>query len=247
MSNIPKLLIFPIIVAAGVGKRFGSDTPKQYTQLHGKTVLEHSVTAITHVTNLQPLNVVISAEDNVAKSLPFSVPINWILGGAERMHSVFNGVKAIWETCEIEKRQNAWVLIHDAARPCVKPDDIEKLISDVLQSSIGQQAGGILAVPVRDTVKQSIMTTGQDLSQTTCFSQTTINRNTLWLAQTPQLFPLETLYRYLYQAIEQNIPFTDEASLFEHFGHTPLLVEGGHSNIKLTFPEDLLFANVFLA
>lgn len=238
-------LIFPVIVAAGVGKRFGSDIPKQYTQINGKTVLQHSVSMITQVQNLQPLRVVISAEDDFAKTLNFDTPIEWVKGGAERMHSVFNGVQSIWENCELENRSTSWVLIHDAARPCVKPDDVEKLITQVLTSEIGQGAGGILAVPVRDTVKQSQNINGQNVSQAT------IDRNTLWLAQTPQLFPLEPLYQYLSQAIKEtshcNSPFTDEASLFEHFGKTPLLVEGSHSNIKLTFAEDTIFTQIFLS
>lgn len=244
MSNTPKPLIFPIVVAAGVGKRFGSELPKQYSQIHGKTVLEHSVHALTQVKNLQPLRIVVSAEDEVAKNLTFPLPINLIIGGQERMHSVFNGVQAIWETISVENRRLAWVLIHDAARPCVKPNNIEKLIADVIASEIGQTAGGILAVPVRDTVKQSGHMGGHLAGQ--MLSQKTLDRDTLWLAQTPQLFPLEALYHYLSQAITQHIPFTDEASLFEYFDQTPLLVEGSHSNIKLTFPEDMLFAQVFL-
>ena len=114
----------------------------------------------------------------------------------------------------------------------------------MIASEIGQTAGGILAVPVRDTVKQSGHMGGHLAGQ--MLSQKTLDRDTLWLAQTPQLFPLEALYHYLSQAITQHIPFTDEASLFEYFDQTPLLVEGSHSNIKLTFPEDMLFAQVFL-
>lgn len=241
MATIHDPLIFPIIVAAGVGKRFGSELPKQYTKIHNKTVLEHSVAALTQITDLQPLRVVISAEDNFAKSIKFILPIEWVIGGAERMHSVFNGAQAVWQNCEVNNRQDAWVLIHDAARPCVKPSDIKTLIDQVTHSEQGKTAGGILAVPVRDTVKKSKKVEGEILSQTT------IDRSTLWLAQTPQLFPLEPLYHFLQQAIAQNIPFTDEASLFEHFGKMPLLIEGSHSNIKLTFPEDMLFAEVFLA
>lgn len=237
-------IIYGVIVAAGVGKRFGSDMPKQYTLIHGKTVLEHSVAAISAVKNLEKITLVISAEDNIAKTLNFATPVDFVIGGAERMHSVFHGVQAIWEDCAVENRNHiknqAWVLIHDSARPCVKSSDIEKLIMQVTQSEQGQQTGGIFAVPVRDTVKQSQNIDGQN------FSQKTIDRNHLWLAQTPQLFPLEPLYHYLQQAIEQNIPFTDEASLFEHFGKMPILVEGSHSNVKLTFPEDLLFAEIYL-
>lgn len=240
LNAITAPLIFPLIVAAGVGKRFGSDMPKQYTQIHDKNVLHHSITAIWQVKNLEKMRVVISANDTFAKTLTLPTSIDWVIGGKERMHSVFNGVKAIWENIEVNDLPNAWVLIHDAARPCVKPGDIENLISQVTQSEQGKKAGGILAVPVRDTVKQSQILSNE------LISKTTIDRNTLWLAQTPQLFPLKSLYPYLQQAIDEHIPFTDEASLFEHFGKRPLLVEGSHSNIKLTFPEDVLFAEVFL-
>lgn len=253
-----------VVVAAGVGKRFGSQMPKQYTHIDGQTVLQHTIAALSKVQQLSTCYLVISEEDTIAKTLGFSMPIEWVIGGKERMNSVFNAVQAIWQQYQTpfsEKAfsdndshhtyDNHWVLIHDAARPCVNPSDIEKLITQTTQQFLQQShqqsqqeqesAGGLLAVPVRDTVKQIIYAQDQVLSQKT------LDRSQLWLAQTPQIFPLATLYDYLTQAIEQTIAFTDEASLFEHFGKQPLLVEGSHSNIKLTFPEDLQFAQVYLA
>lgn len=243
-----------VAVAAGVGKRFGSQMPKQYTHIGGQTVLQHSIAALSKVHQLSTCYLVISEEDTIAKTLGFSMPIKWVVGGKERMNSVFNAVKTIWQQYQTpfsdkafsEKAShhaydNHWVLIHDAARPCVNPSDIEKLITQTTQQFSQQSAGGLLAVPVRDTVKQ--ITHAQDK----VLAQKTLDRSQLWLAQTPQIFPLATLYDYLTQAIEQTIAFTDEASLFEHFGKQPLLVEGSHSNIKLTFPEDLQFAQVYLA
>ena len=254
-----------VVVAAGVGKRFGSQMPKQYTHIGSQTVLQHSIAALSKVQQLSNCYLVISEEDTIAKTLGFSMPIEWVIGGKERMNSVFNAVQTIWQQYQnpfndkafndkafSDKNShhaydNHWVLIHDAARPCVNPSDIEKLITQTTQqfSQQSQQeqesAGGLLAVPVRDTVKQIIH------SQDKVLAQKTLDRSQLWLAQTPQIFPLATLYDYLTQAIEQTIAFTDEASLFEHFGKQPLLVEGSHSNIKLTFPEDLQFAQVYLA
>ena len=253
-----------VVVAAGVGKRFGSQMPKQYTHIGGQTVLQHSIAALSKVQQLSTCYLVISEEDTIAKTLGFSMPIEWVIGGKERMNSVFNAVQAIWQQYQTpfndktfsdknshHAYDNHWVLIHDAARPCVNPSDIEKLITQTTQQFLQQSpqqsqqqqesAGGLLAVPVRDTVKQIIH------SQDKVLSQKTLDRSQLWLAQTPQIFPLATLYDYLTQAIEQTIAFTDEASLFEHFGKQPLLVEGSHSNIKLTFPEDLQFAQVYLA
>ncbi len=258
-----------VVVAAGVGKRFGSQMPKQYTHIGGQTVLQHSIAALSKVHQLSTCYLVISEEDTIAKTLNFSMPIKWVIGGKERMNSVFNAVQMIWqqyqnpfndkafsEKASHHAYDNHWVLIHDAARPCVNPSDIEKLITQTTQQFLQQShqqshqqsqqkqgqesAGGLLAVPVRDTVKQIIH------AQDKVLAQKTLDRSQLWLAQTPQIFPLVTLYDYLSQAIEQTIAFTDEASLFEHFGKQPLLVEGSHSNIKLTFPEDLQFAQVYL-
>lgn len=253
-----------VVVAAGIGKRFGSQMPKQYTHIGSQTVLQHTIAALSKVHQLSSCYLVISEEDTIAKTLGFSMPIEWVIGGKERMNSVFNAVQTIWQQYEnslsdktsndkafndkafSEKASNHaydnhWVLIHDAARPCVNPSDIEKLITQTTQQFSQQSGGGLLAVPVRDTVKQIIH------SQDQVLAQKTLDRSQLWLAQTPQIFPLATLYDYLTQAIEQTIAFTDEASLFEHFGKQPLLVEGSHSNIKLTFPEDLQFAQVYLA
>lgn len=261
-----------VVVAAGVGKRFGSQMPKQYTHISGQTVLQHSIAALSKVQQLSTCYLVVSEEDTIAKTLNFSMPIKWVIGGKERMNSVFNAVQTIWQQYQNplsnktfneqafndkafsdkdshHAYDNHWVLIHDAARPCVNPSDIEKLITQTTQQFLQrsqqeqaqESAGGLLAVPVRDTVKQIIP------SQDKVLAQKTLDRSQLWLAQTPQIFPLATLYDYLTQAIEQTIAFTDEASLFEHFGKQPLLVEGSHSNIKLTFPEDLQFAQVYLA
>lgn len=264
LSN--NLTIDVVVVAAGVGKRFGSQMPKQYTHIGSQTVLQHSIAALSKVHQLSSCYLVISEEDTIAKTLGFSMPIEWVIGGKERMNSVFNAVQTIWQQYQNplsdkafsdkdshHAYDNHWVLIHDAARPCVNPSDIEKLITQTMQQfsqqshrqsqqKQGQEsAGGLLAVPVRDTVKQIIH------AQDKVLAQKTLDRSQLWLAQTPQIFPLATLYDYLTQAIEQTIAFTDEASLFEHFGKQPLLVEGSHSNIKLTFSEDLQFAQVYLA
>lgn len=264
LSN--NLTIDVVVVAAGVGKRFGSQMPKQYTHIGSQTVLQHSIAALSKVHQLSSCYLVISEEDTIAKTLNFSMPIEWVIGGKERMNSVFNAVQTIWQQYQNplsdkafsdkdshHAYDNHWVLIHDAARPCVNPSDIEKLITQTMQQfsqqshrqsqqKQGQEsAGGLLAVPVRDTVKQIIH------AQDKVLAQKTLDRSQLWLAQTPQIFPLATLYDYLTQAIEQTIAFTDEASLFEHFGKQPLLVEGSHSNIKLTFSEDLQFAQVYLA
>lgn len=239
MPTLSNIAIHPLIVAAGAGKRFGGDMPKQYTLIHDKTVLQYSVDQLSQVKGLQACYLVIAQNDNVAKTLSFAMPVNYVIGGEERMHSVYNGVQAVWQG--LESTDNHWVLIHDAARPCVKPSDIKNLIEQTINHPIGKTAGGLLAVPVRDTVKKVVHASNDFLSQTT------LDRSELWLAQTPQLFPLYALWDYLNQAIHHTIAFTDEASLFEHFGQTPLLIEGSHSNIKLTFAEDKAIAESLLA
>lgn len=227
--------IHTLVVSAGIGKRFGSNLPKQYTKIHQKTVLEHTLHALSQVKKLDKCYLVISENDTIAQNLAFSMPIQWVIGGTERINSVCNGVQAIWQADN--SQENDWVLIHDGARPCVLPTDIEKLIEQASQYS----SGGILAVPVRDTIKLK-----KSLENGDIVAEKTLDRNQLWLAQTPQLFPLGKLYHYLQQAIDNQIIFTDECSLFEYFGENPLLVEGSHSNIKITFPEDVRFAESFL-
>lgn len=230
--------IHALIVAAGVGKRFGGSLPKQYTRIHDQTVLQHSVAALAQVAPITHCHVVIARDDDIAKTLDFALPITWVEGGAERMDSVRHGVQALWQAGF--DSADDWVLIHDAARPCVQATDVTRLIAQATQ----QVAGGLLAVPVRDTVKRAAVQSGQTLAAAT------LARNELWLAQTPQLFPIAKLLDYLQQAQTLGLGFTDEASLFEHFATQPsdypLLVEGNHSNIKLTFAEDIVFAEAWL-
>lgn len=190
------LTIDTVVVAAGVGKRFGSQMPKQYTHIGSQTVLQHTIAALSKVQQLSTCYLVISEEDTIAKTLNFSMPIKWVIGGKERMNSVFNAVQTIWqqyqnplsdktfndqafsdkafnEKASHHAYDNHWVLIHDAARPCVNPSDIEKLITQTTQQFLQQlqqeqkqeSAGGLLAVPVRDTVKQIIHAQDKVLAQ----------------------------------------------------------------------------------
>ncbi|ELA08901.1 2-C-methyl-D-erythritol 4-phosphate cytidylyltransferase [Moraxella macacae 0408225] len=246
MQNIAKKnIIHTIVVAAGAGKRFGANIPKQYCQIHGKTVLEHTVSALSQVSVIDSCYLVVAADDGWAKSLNFELPIHWVVGGAERMHSVYHGVCAVAKDVQNATidLQSHWVLIHDAGRPCVNPKDIENLIHTVCDKNY--QSGGLLATPIKDTVKQHRLV--QNFQNQCLVSEKTLDRSVLWLAQTPQLFPLTDLYAFLTRAIEDSIAFTDEASLFEYFGKKPLLVAGSQQNIKLTFAEDLQFAEVFLS
>lgn len=203
-----------------------------------KTILQHTITALAKalipIFPNQSCHLAIAKNDTIAKHLIYDMPIHWVIGGTERIHSVFAGVSAVWQQVQ-QQPQEHWVLIHDAVRPLVHQADICQL----LQQATHHPSGGILATPIKDTIKQAHPSTPPSI-------QKTLDRNQLWSAQTPQLFPLAKLYPYLQQAIAQNIMFTDEASVFEHFGESPLLIASQHPNIKLTYPEDLQLIQALL-
>lgn len=220
-----------IIPAAGVGRRMRSEVPKQYLPLGERTVLEHTLHRIALHPLIAEIVVVISEDDTHWKKLHLdwvAKPVKTVFGGAERCHSVLNGLQAISRQAD----DNDWVLVHDAARPCVRPDDIEKLITQCRDD-----VGGILAIPVSDTMKQC---SAQGLSERT------VDRNNLWHALTPQMFHLGKLRDALTQALNKKLLVTDEAMAMEQAGYQPRLVEGHADNIKITRPEDLALAAFFI-
>ncbi|HVK99147.1 MAG TPA: 2-C-methyl-D-erythritol 4-phosphate cytidylyltransferase [Dongiaceae bacterium] len=221
-----------VVPAAGVGKRFGSAMPKQYLPLLDKTVCEHTLERLLQLPEIRRVVVCLSNEDaHFARlSVAQDKRIHTTPGGAERCHSVLNGLKAL----TAEANADDWVLVHDVARPCVRPDDIQKLVTQVIAINA---IGGILASPVRDTMKRS--DSSNRITETVC-------RNQLWHALTPQLFRLGQLRDALESALVANALVTDEASALERAGHQPLLVEGYPDNIKITHPQDLPLAELFL-
>jgi 2-C-methyl-D-erythritol 4-phosphate cytidylyltransferase len=221
-----------MVPAAGVGKRFGSALPKQYLDLNGVTVAEHTLERLLAVTEIQQVVVAISPEDAYFKQLKVagSSRVKTVVGGEERCHSVLNGLRYLSNVGAAED----WVLVHDVARPCVRKDDIRKLISQVEQF---EMVGGILAVPVRDTMKR-----GNRINQI----ESTVERSQLWHALTPQLFRLGPLQAALESALADHVLVTDESSAMERQGFQPLLVEGHYDNIKITHPQDLALAELFL-
>lgn len=234
-----------LIVSAGVGSRFGADKPKQYLTLAGRTVLEHAV-ACLNVPQIDSLTIVIGANDELARSLPFEFdkPIHFAIGGAERFLSVKAGVDSIARRTEGE----AWVLIHDGARPCLSQVDLQHLL-DVMPDVMAQpnMAGAILATPVADTLKLAKTTPpNHDTLPNIKRIDKTISREQLWQAQTPQLFSLSALQTMLDNAIMEAIGMTDEASGFEHYGQGVALVQGSRTNIKLTYPDDLAMIELIL-
>jgi 2-C-methyl-D-erythritol 4-phosphate cytidylyltransferase len=209
-----------------------SDIPKQYLHLQGRTVLEQTVHRLALVEQLKGIAIAVTTDDPYWAEQQFDIPqrIFRTEGGKERCHSVLNALQTLYSN---GAAGNDWVLVHDAARPCVRQSDIELLIEKV--SATGQ--GGLLAVPVHDTMKQA------DHQQQV---KRTIDRSRLWHALTPQMFRLEALHDALVAALDEGYLVTDEASAMEHKGMQPLLVEGHGDNIKITRPEDLALAEFYL-
>ena len=223
--------IWVIIPAAGVGKRMESDTPKQYLKLNDKTIIEHTVDVFDKHDSISEIVVAISKGDEYWPSLNVSLskPLHVANGGKERCDSVLNGLKFL----ENKAADNDWILVHDAARPCLRQEDLTLLL-DTLKES---EAGGILAVPVRDTMKRSFANN---------YIKETVERENLWHALTPQMFRFSMLKSALESALKNNEAVTDEASAIELAGYQSVLVEGHADNIKITRPEDLVLASFFL-
>ena len=222
--------IWVIIPAAGVGRRMGSDTPKQYLLLDERTVVEHTLSVFDSHPAISEVIIAISENDEYWSSLniALSKPLHVVDGGKERCDSVLNALTFL------QKRANAddWVLVHDAARPCLRTEDLNLLLEKCQSHAVG----GILAVPVRDTMKRSDANTIKE----------TVDRENLWHALTPQMFRFKLLKDALESALKKNNIITDEASAIELAGYQPLLVEGHADNIKITRPEDLTLAAFFI-
>ena len=223
--------IWVVIPAAGVGKRMESDTPKQYLKLNNKTVIEHTLSVFDKHDSISEIVVSISEGDEYWAALNFysSKPLHVATGGKERCDSVFNGLKYL----ENKAAKDDWVLVHDAARPCLRHEDLTLLIDTLKEHEVG----GVLAVRVRDTMKRS-----DDKS----FIKETVERENLWHALTPQMFRFSMLKNALESAIVNNEVITDESSAIELAGFQPALIEGHADNIKITRPEDLVLASFFL-
>ena len=219
--------IIAILPAAGIGSRMRADKPKQYLKILDKTILEHTLTVmLTHSAVTQIILAVNRDDPYIANIALIGHPkIQTIIGGETRAESVFNGLKVIDE-------KNTWVLVHDAARPCLTHSDIDKLLA------VNDEQGAVLAIPVTDTIKRA--TADQRILQTE-------DRTQLWQAQTPQFFRANLLKHALMQAFRQKVNVTDEASAMELAGFRPHLVVGRSDNLKVTRPEDLALAEFYLS
>jgi len=224
-----------IIPAAGAGKRMAADRPKQYLQFQDKTVIEYSLNRLLDHPAISGAVVALDENDAYWKQLSFThaKPVLNIKGGAERCDSVLSALQGLATHLNNQDLSNIWVLVHDAARPCVREDDLNKLI----EMASHDDNGGLLALPVRDTMKRQ-----QDNNRV----QTTVDRTGLWHALTPQMFKLSLLIKALQDALEKGLHVTDDASAMELAGYSPLLVEGHEDNIKITRPFDLQLANLYI-
>ncbi|WP_265673633.1 2-C-methyl-D-erythritol 4-phosphate cytidylyltransferase [Vibrio qingdaonensis] len=222
--------IIAIVPAAGVGSRMQADKPKQYLPIFGKTILEHTVTKLLAHPQVSKVIVAISEKDPYYPELAIAShpQVQRVSGGKERADSVLSAVNWVQST-----EPEAWCLVHDAARPCVSLDDITKLIQQVVPNTVG----GILATPVKDTMKRANAESTIDHTE---------DRNGLWHALTPQLFSVKVLHSALSDALQNGATITDEASAIERLGQHPKLVEGRSDNLKVTRPEDLALAEFYL-
>ena len=218
-----------VVPAAGVGKRMQADRPKQYLPLAGKTVIEHTLNRLLQSGAFQAVAVAISLEDPYWPELEISKHPQVVTapGGKERADSVLSALKSLADKAD----ENDWVLVHDAARPCLTASDIHLQIDTLKQDTVG----GILALSSHDTLKHV---------DGNCITAT-IDRKHIWRALTPQMFKYGML-RDALQQTEGNPAITDEASALELLGFTPKIVEGRPDNIKITRPEDLALAQFYM-
>ena len=214
-----------IVPAAGIGSRMGADCPKQYLTLAGKTILEHTLGCLLSHPAIARVIVALAPHDEWFEQLAVAADprVLRVEGGSERAYSVLNALHVA---------EGKWVLVHDAARPCLTQGDLDALIASAMACD-----GAILGSRVRDTMKRTDGA-GNILA--------TVDREQLWHALTPQMFPTGTLKRALEEGLALGALITDEASAMERAGFTVKMVEGRADNIKVTRPEDLSLAELFL-
>jgi 2-C-methyl-D-erythritol 4-phosphate cytidylyltransferase len=222
--------VFALVLAAGQGTRIGDALPKQYLPVSGKPMMFHSIEAIAAVSRVERLFVILSPMDrhwgeHDWSALPEKVEAAFC-GGGHRAESVLNTLKHF----ESRIARDDWVLVHDAARPCILTELVEQFLDEIGDDPVG----GLLAIPLADTLKRS-----DELQRVS----ETIPRAGLWRAQTPQMFRYDMLRR----GLEKKPAATDEAEAIESTGYnTPRLVQGESTNIKVTFAEDLQVAEMIL-
>ncbi len=223
--------VWAVVPAAGIGSRMQADRPKQYLDLNGKMVLQRTLQGLVEHSCIEGIVVAIADNDPWWAQILVDTtkPIHVAIGGKERAASVYNALIALANIAD----DNPWVMVHDAARPCLRHSDIDQMLTRLSDHSVG----GILGIPVTDTVKRT--NEKGDIIET-------VERQGLWRASTPQMFRLNTLKEALLYAKKQQLVVTDEASAIEFMGLQAMMIEGHADNIKITLPQDLDLAGLFL-
>ncbi|MES9923983.1 MAG: 2-C-methyl-D-erythritol 4-phosphate cytidylyltransferase [Candidatus Thiodiazotropha endolucinida] len=221
-----------VVPAAGVGQRMGAQIPKQYLSIAGRRVIDHTLERFLRHPQIAGIYLALSAHDGLWGECEFAddARISRVEGGEQRCHSVLNALRALKHQAAVED----WVLVHDAARPCLSRKDLDHLIDTLINHPVG----GLLGVPVHDTLK-SVSVEGN--------VEGTVSREGLWHALTPQMFRIGILCQALESAIHKGALVTDDASAVELAGFQPKMVEGDAGNIKITRPEDLQLAADYLS
>lgn len=229
MSNTDN--VWAVVPAAGIGSRMLADKPKQYLLLDNKPVLQHTLERLAAHPHIKGIVLALADDDPWWSELEFNPDCELLFakGGKERADSVLNALHAL----AVHTDDDPWVMVHDAARPCLRQQDIDRMLEMLLT----HQVGGILGIPVNDTVKRADAD-NQILE--------TVDRHGLWRAATPQMFRLGILKKALETASKQGLTVTDEASAIELAGWQPMMVEGHQDNIKITVPQDLALASLYM-
>ena len=224
--------IWAVVPAAGSGRRFGSETAKQYVELAGEPIAQRTLSTLLEAELFSKIIVPVALDDRFFSSLVVAQrkELEVIEGGETRAQSVLNGLSALAGHAS----SSDWVLVHDIARPLLTIADIQYLLA----SLAGHPVGGIFALPATDTVKVAVNKNVIDK---------TVDRQTVWLAQTPQMFRYGLLHQALSLAVEQGLSVTDEASAMEFQQHDVALVKGRVDNIKITHRADIALAEFYLA
>ncbi len=224
---------FLILPASGIGARMRGNIPKQYLKLdNGLSVLDQTLKTLLSIKQIEGFVIAIKKQDREFRKSKFNnhdKHLATAIGGKERIHSVISALA----TLKPFIKDNDWVLVHDAVRPCVHAEEVQNLITQLKCHPIG----GLLASPVVDTIKRA--TKEKNV-------QTTLDRTHLWHAQTPQMYRFGILSKALENAIQNHLNITDESSAIEHLGLKSALIATGKHNFKITTEQDLVLANFYL-
>lgn len=225
------MAVWVIIPAAGIGARMQADRPKQYMLVHGQSIISYSLDLFLRMPLVKKLVVAVHPKDRwwTAMDYHHQEKVMTVVGGKTRVDSVFAALNQLRDFADYDD----WVLVHDAARPCLTKDCAQRLMSELSDHPVG----GVLGVPVVDTLKR---VSSQDTIEET------VSRRQLWHAQTPQLFRYGILQKAIVKALRDKVAITDESSAVEHFGLKPKMVLGSVRNIKVTLPSDLALVAEFI-